>query len=223
MKWLRFFWRYVTYRKDLGFALLGCAVVTAAAELTIPWLLRQAIDTALGEIRGTSLEVLGLWMADLRAWNLDAYGRLDASRAEIEAAARASGVEQLVQRFPNGLETLVGERGATLSGGERQVIALARLFLRQPRLLLLDEPTAHLDGEALYQVGEALKRLMAGRTTFLIAHRPETIHLTDRILLLDHGRLLATGTHDTLLAQSALHRKLLVEMGHMSRELQKTH
>src|SRR5262249_289285 len=150
-----------------------------------------------------------------------AYGRLEASRAEIEEAACDSGVEQLVQRFPSGLETMVGERGTTLSGGERQLIALARLFLRKPYLLLLDEPTAHLDGEALYQVGAALKRLMAGRTTFLIAHRPETIHLADRILLLDRGRLLATGTHETLLMQSALYRKLLAEMGHITIETHK--
>jgi ABC-type multidrug transport system fused ATPase/permease subunit len=150
-----------------------------------------------------------------------AYGRLGASRAEIEEAAHASGVSQLVQRFPSGLETVVGERGATLSGGERQLIALARLFLRKPRLLLLDEPTAHLDTEALYQVGVALKRLMAGRTTFLIAHQPETIHLADRILLLDRGRLLATGTHEALLVQSALYRKLLAEMGHASLEVHK--
>jgi len=182
---------------------------------------------------------------DLRQWDLDAwrgtvgamtqdvflfqatiaeniaYGRLEASRAEIEEAAHASGVAQLVQRFPQGLETVVGERGATLSGGERQLIALARLFLRQPRLLLLDEPTAHLDTEALYQVGVALKQLMAGRTTFLIAHRPETIQLADRILLLDRGRLLASGAHETLLTQSALYRKLLAEMGHADLEVHK--
>ena len=123
-----------------------------------------------------------------------------------------------MQRFPHGLETVVGERGAALSGGERQLIALARLFLRKPRLLLLDEPTSHLDGETLYQVGVALKRLMAGRTPFLIAYRPETIQLADRILLLDRGRLLVAGTHETLLVQSALYRKLLAEMGHTSLE-----
>jgi len=186
-----------------------------AGKSTLLDLLLRFYDPTAGRI------VVG--EVDLRAWDLKAwrgvvgvmtqdvflfqativeniaYGRLDASRAEIEAAARASGVEQLVQRFPHGLETVVGERGGTLSGGERQVIALARFFLRQPRLLLLDEPTAHLDGEALYQVGEALQRLMAGRTTVLIAHRPETIQLADRILLLDQGRLLATGTHNTLL------------------------
>jgi len=123
-----------------------------------------------------------------------------------------------VQRFPHGLETVVGERGAALSGGERQLIALARLFLRKPRLLLLDEPTSHLDGETLCQVGVALKRLMAGRTTFLIAHRPATIQLADRIFLLDRGRLLVAGAHETLLVQSALYRKLLATMGHTSLE-----
>jgi subfamily B ATP-binding cassette protein MsbA len=143
-----------------------------------------------------------------------AYGRLDASREALLQAARESGVEQLVQRFPHGLETVVGERGTKLSGGERQLIALARLFLRKPRLLLLDEPTSHLDGEALQQVGAALQRLMVGRTTLLIAHRPETVQLADRIVLIDQGRLLAEGTHESLLATSALYRKLLAEMGH---------
>jgi ATP-binding cassette, subfamily B, bacterial len=88
-------------------------------------------------------------------------------------------------------------------------------LLRKPRLLLLDEPTAHLDGEALYQVGIALKWLMAGRTTFLIVHRLETIQLADRILLLDRGRLLATGTHEALWAQSVLQRKLLAAIDYI--------
>jgi len=142
-----------------------------------------------------------------------AYGRPEASREEIELAAREAGVEPLVRSLPKGFETVVGERGAKLSGGERQRVALARLFLRNPQILILDEPTAQLDGEALLQVGLALKRLMVGRTTFLVAHRPETIQLADRILLLDQGRLVTEGTHETLLAEKPLYRKLPAEMG----------
>jgi ATP-binding cassette, subfamily B, bacterial MsbA len=206
-----------------------------AGKSTLLDLLLRFYDPTEGHILAAGIDLrqweLEAWRGTVGAMTQDvflfqatiaeniAYGRLEASRAEIEAAAHASGVTQLVQRFPSGLETVVGERGATLSGGERQLIALARLFLRKPRLLLLDEPTAHLDTEALYQAGVALKRLMAGRTTFLIAHRPETIQLADRILLLDRGRLLATGTHETLWGQSPLYRKLLAEMEQPSLEI----
>ncbi|MBM3226904.1 MAG: ABC transporter ATP-binding protein [Candidatus Tectomicrobia bacterium] len=141
-----------------------------------------------------------------------AYGRLNATRADVERAVQASGMEAFIQRLPQGLETMVGERGAKLSGGERQRLALARLFLRDPHLLILDEPTAHLDGEALHQIGTALQPLMEGRTTILVAHRPETIQLADRILLLDQGTLLAEGTHDSLAHTHALYRTLLAEM-----------
>ena len=142
-----------------------------------------------------------------------APGRLFESDDDVRAgreAMEATGVLELRR------ETI-----DRLSGGERQRVMLARALCQRSSLLVLDEPTAHLDTEALYQVGVALKRLMAGRTTFLIAHQTETIHLADRILLLDRGRLLATGTHEALLAQSPLYRKLLAEMGHPSLETPK--
>ncbi len=199
-----------------------------AGKSTLMDLLLRFYDPSTGRI------VIG--GVDLREWDLEAWrrsvgvmtqdvflfhatiaeniasGRPEASRDEIEQASRESGAEQLVRRLPRGFETVVGERGAKLSGGERQLIALSRLFLRNPQVLVLDEPTTHLDGEALHQVGIALKGLMRERTTFLVAHRPETVQLAERVLLLDQGRLVADGTHEALLADSTLYRKLLAEM-----------
>lgn len=147
-----------------------------------------------------------------------AYGRPGSSRDEIERAAWESGAAELIRRLPQGLETIVGDRGTRLSGGERQLVALARLFLRNPWVLILDEPTAHLDGEALLHVGVSLKRLMGGRTTLLAAHRPETIQLADRIILLDQGYVVTEGTHEGLVADQPLYRTLLVEMQTPSEE-----
>jgi ATP-binding cassette, subfamily B, bacterial MsbA len=136
------------------------------------------------------------------------YGRPDASAKEIAEAVRASGLDRLVERFPKRLDAIVGERGAQLSGGERQSVALARLFLRKPRLLILDEPTSQLDGEALGQVCKALEILMAGRTTFIVTHNAETIRLASRVLFLEQGRLAGTGTHEALYAGNARYKAL---------------
>ncbi len=142
-----------------------------------------------------------------------AYGRPGASRGDIERAARESGASRIIQKLPKGFDTIVGDRGAKLSGGERQLVALARLFLRDPRIVILDEPTSQLDGEALVQVGAALKQLLAGRTAFIVAHRPETIQLAARILVLDGGRLVAEGTHEKLVDDNRLYAALLADMG----------
>lgn len=129
-----------------------------------------------------------------------AYARPEATRAEIEAAARAAQAHDFIQRLPDGYDTVIGERGATLSGGERQRFAIARAFLRNSPILILDEPTSALDAETERFIFEALQRLIAGRTTFIIAHRLSTARRADRILVLDHGAIVESGTHAELLA-----------------------
>ena len=148
-----------------------------------------------------------------------AYGRPEATPEEIDQAVRDAGLDRLMQRFPMGLETVVGERGTQLSGGERQAVALARLFLRKPKLLVLDEPTSQLDGEALRHVRTALKSLMAGRTTFLVTHNAETIQLAPRVLFLEEGRLVADSTHEALYAGNASYKALWDEQSNGRRVL----
>jgi len=148
-----------------------------------------------------------------------AYGRPEATPEEIDQAVREAGLDRLMQRFPMGLETVVGERGTQLSGGERQAVALARLFLRKPKLLVLDEPTSQLDGEALRHVRTALKSLMAGRTTFLVTHNAETIQLAPRVLFLEEGRLVADSTHEALYAGNASYKALWDEQSNGRRVL----
>jgi ATP-binding cassette, subfamily B, bacterial len=114
-----------------------------------------------------------------------------------------------VSRLPDGYETLVGERGATLSGGERQRVAIARALLKDAPVLVLDEPTSALDAETEQSLLGALERLMAGRTTLVIAHRPATIALADRVAVVEGGRVVEEGTHAELLARSSRYRALL--------------
>lgn len=139
------------------------------------------------------------------------YGHPGATDEQVEAAARAAQAEGFIQALPAGYDTKVGEQGLTLSGGQRQRIALARAILTDPRLLLLDDATSAVDARVEHEIHEALRAVMAGRTTLLIAHRRSTLGLADRIAVLDHGKLSAIGTHEELERTSPLYRRLLTD------------
>lgn len=180
-----------------------------------PWAGRVSVDgTDLRTLRVRSLRrqvaivlqepfIFGISVAE----NI-AYGRPHAIREEIEAAATAANADDFIRRLPDGYDTVVGERGATLSGGEKQRLSIARAFLKNAPILILDEPTSALDAHTESYLLEALERLMAGRTTFIIAHRLSTIRNADRILVLDHGEIVEAGRHSELVARRGLYASL---------------
>ena len=137
-----------------------------------------------------------------------AYGRPGATRQEIEAAAREANAHQFIERLDQGYDTVIGERGATLSGGERQRLSIARALLKNAPILILDEPTSALDAETEGRLVEALERLMAGRTTFIIAHRLSTVRRANSILVLKDGQIVERGSHQQLLARGEVYAHL---------------
>jgi ATP-binding cassette subfamily B protein/subfamily B ATP-binding cassette protein MsbA len=134
-----------------------------------------------------------------------AYARPDASAAEVEDAARRANAHEFIERLPEGYDTFVGERGVKLSGGQQQRLAIARAILASPQILILDEATSNLDTESEQLIQASMTSLLAGRTTFVIAHRLSTVRRADLILLMDEGRIVERGTHDELMHARGLY------------------
>jgi ATP-binding cassette subfamily B protein len=168
--------------------------------------LRRVSLTSLRRQIGVVLQDTLLFSASVRE-NI-AYGRPDASEEEIVAAAKAAQAHDFIMSFPKGYETEVGERGITLSGGQRQRIAIARALLIDPRILILDDSTSSVDMETEHLIQQALKTLIRGRTSFVIAQRLTTVKNAHQVLVMDHGRIVERGTHDELLRQAGPYRDI---------------
>lgn len=137
-----------------------------------------------------------------------AYGKLDASDDEIMEAARRARLDELIENLPDGLDTVVGERGVKLSGGQKQRLSIARIFLKNPPILILDEATSALDTATEQAIQQSLSELSAGRTTLVIAHRLATIQNAGRIVVVDNGSIIEQGSHQGLLEQSGIYARL---------------
>jgi ABC-type multidrug transport system fused ATPase/permease subunit len=222
-----------TILEDVSFAarpgeLVALVGLTGAGKTTLASLLPRFFEPTSGRITVDGVDVRDYDLRSLRerialvpqeavlfagsiADNIR-YGRLEASREEVEAAARAAHVHAFVERLPHGYDSLVAEAGATLSGGERQRLGIARALLKDAPILILDEPTSSLDAISEEIVFDALRRLRAGRTTLVIAHRLSTIRDAARILVLHDGHVVAQGTHDELMGANELYRRMCARL-----------
>jgi len=201
---------------------------TGSGKSTIARLLLRFYDVDAGTVEIDGHDVRDLTFASLRAnvgMVLDepflfsttiagniAYGRPDATREEVVAAARAANAHGFISNLPDGYDTVIGERGYTLSGGQRQRIAIARTLLVNPPILILDDATSAIDVHVESQIHEALANLLENRTTLVVAHRLSTISLADRVVLLDHGRIIASGRHEDLLASTPAYAEVLAHV-----------
>jgi ATP-binding cassette subfamily B protein len=213
----------ISFKASAG-SLVALVGPSGAGKTTITYLIPRLYDPSSGiirldghDLRDVTLDslssVIGMvtqetyLFHDTIRTNLT-YAKMDATQEEIESAARAANIHNFIMDLPDGYDTIVGERGYRLSGGEKQRIALARVILKNPRILVLDEATSSLDSESESLIQDALKRVMAGRTNIVIAHRLSTILAADLILVMDRGKIVERGTHDELIATGGLYAQL---------------